>query len=139
MSSIPKELIDAYRETHFRVLEPVPFVMRIGEFSQTLEDLYRDRSISSAAFLTAYNPYSNETEAVDNEKANDELKRVLKVEQIIFYEGVGQDPAGKWPAEPSVLALGLSREKAISIGRDFHQNAIVWIGSNSVPELKLLR
>jgi hypothetical protein len=139
MSAIPKELIDAYRETHFRVLEPVPFVLRIGEFSQILKDLYRDKSFSSAAFLTAWNPYSNETEVVDNEKANDALKHALKDEKITFYEGAGQDPAGQWPAEPSVLALGLSREKAISIGRDFHQNAIVWIGSDALPVLELLR
>ena len=139
MSVIPKELIDAYQATHFRVLEPVSFVLRIGEFSQFLEDLYRDRGASSAAFLTAWNPYSNETEAVDNEDANDALKRALKDEQIIFYEGIGEDPAGEWLGEPSVLALGISHEKAVSIGRSFNQNAIVWIGSNAVPELQLLR
>jgi len=139
MSVIPKELIDAYQATHFRVLEPVSFVLRIGEFSQFLEDLYRDRGASSAAFLTAWNPYSNETEAVDNEDANDALKRALKDEQIIFYEGIGENPAGEWPSEPSVFALGLSHEKASSIGRAFNQNAIVWVGSNAVPELELLR
>jgi hypothetical protein len=139
ISVIPKELIDAYHETHFRVLEPVAFVLRIGEPSQVLEDLYRDRSVSSSAFLTAYNPYSNETEVVDNEKANDALKRALKDEQIIFYEGIGEDPAGEWSGEPSVFALDLSREKAISIGRAFNQNSIVWIGSDAVPELVLLR
>ena len=139
MSVIPKELIDAYRATNFRVLEPVSFVLRIGEFSPVLEDLYRDRSVSSAAFLTAWNPYSNETEAVDNEMANDTLKRVLKEEQIIFYEGIGEDPTGEWSGEPSVFALGLFREKAISIGRAFNQNSIVWIGSDAVPELVLLR
>jgi hypothetical protein len=139
MSIIPKELIDAYRATHFCVLEPVSFVLRIGEFSQALEDLYRDKRVSSAAFLTAWNPYSNETEAVDNEDANDALKRALKDEQIIFYEGIGEDPTGEWSGEPSVFALDLSREKAISIGRAFNQNSIVWIGGNAVPELVLLR
>jgi hypothetical protein len=139
MSVIPKELIDAYRATHFHVLEPVSFVLRIGEFSPVLEDLYRDRSVSSAAFLTACTPYSNKTKAVDNEKANDVLKHTLKDEQIIFYEGIGENPAGEWPSEPSVFALGLSHEKASSIGRAFNQNAIVWVGSNAVPELELLR
>lgn len=139
MSEIPKELIDSYRATHFRVLEPISFVLRIGEFSQPLKDLFRDRSVSSAAFLTAWNPHSNETEAVDNEKANETLKRNLKDKQIFFYEGIGEDPAGEWPSEPSVFALGLSHEKAISIGRTFNQNAIVWIGDDAIPKLELLR
>ena len=139
MSEVADQLIEAYRSTHFRVLEPVGFVLRIGEFNKTLAQLFTDQGVSSAAFLTAWNPFSRVTEAIDNEKANQELKRVLHDDGICFFDGIGEDPMGLWPGEPSLLALGLPHEKAISIGKKFSQNAIVWIGSDAIPRLEVLR
>jgi len=54
-------------------------------------------------------------------------------------EGVGKDATGQWPAERSVLALGLDLETSKEIGRHFEQNAIVWSSSDAVPALILLR
>ena len=90
-------------------------------------------------FLIVFVGTGVQAEALENEKANDALKSVLKDAQIMFHEGIGEDPTSEWSGEPSVCALGLSREKAIAIGRAFNQNSIVWIGSDAVPELVLLR
>ena len=43
------------------------------------------------------------------------------------------------PAEPSVLVLGLSLEAAKVMGRQYEQDAIVWISTKAVPELVLLQ
>ena len=139
MSEVAEQLIEAYRSTHYRVLKPVPFILRIGELNKTLAQLYKDQGVSSAAFLTAWNPFSRIAKAIDNEKANQELKRVLHDDRICFFDGISEDPMGLWPGEPSVLALGLSHKKAISIGKKYSQNAIVWIGSDAIPQLEVLR
>jgi len=38
------------------------------------------------------------------------LAKELNEYSLRFFDGVGQHPAGDWPAEPSYFALGLSRE-----------------------------
>ena len=139
MSEVEEQLIEAYRSAHYRLLEPVELVLQIGEFNRTLGQLFKDRGVSSAVFITAWNPFSRVTEVIDNEKANQELKQALHDDQTCFFDGIGEDPMGLWPGEPSVLALGLSRKKAISIGKNYSQNAIVWIGSDAIPRLELLR
>ena len=52
--------------------------------------------------------------------------------------GEGRDPEGDWPAEPSVLAVGISRHEAEVIGRSYEQNAIVFIERGKAPELVAL-
>jgi len=37
-----------------------------------------------------------------------------------------------------VFAVGLASSDAISLGWEFRQNAIVWIGDAGIPELVLL-
>ena len=80
MSEVADQLIKAYRSTHFRILEPVAFVLRIGEFSKVLAQLYEEKNISSAAFLTAWNPLSRATEENVNEKADQKLRDTLQKE-----------------------------------------------------------
>jgi len=52
--------------------------------------------------------------------------------------GVGRDPRGEWPAEPSVLVLGISRREAEILGRSYEQNAVVFVERGGAPELVLL-
>jgi hypothetical protein len=53
--------------------------------------------------------------------------------------GIGQHPTEDWRGEPSYWVPGLAREAAQNLGIQFQQNAIVWAGSDAVPELILLR
>jgi hypothetical protein len=58
---------------------------------------------------------------------------------ITYFPGEGQGEDPSWLAEASFLVLGLGREEASDLGRKYGQNAIVWVGSDGVPELVLLR
>ncbi len=138
-SSVADELRGAYEATHFNVLEPTSFTLRIGETSRELADLYRNHSVSTAGFLTAWNPFSKPTSQQENERAQRVLERQLYGASKTILRGMGGDASGEWPGEPSVLALGISRDTAIRLGNEFRQNAIVWIGSVCVPELVFLR
>jgi len=99
----------------------------------------KDLGAGSAAFLTAYNPYSRKTNVNVNARAHKALRNDVEKLGVVFYEGTGEDPSGQWKVEPSFLVLGISLEKAKAIGMKHGQNAVVWIDSDAVPQLILLR
>jgi len=41
--------------------------------------------------------------------------------------------------ERSVFAYGMDKASACALGRQFRQDAIVWVGPDAVPQLVLLR
>jgi hypothetical protein len=57
---------------------------------------------------------------------------------VRFIDGIGQHPSTAW-GEPSFLVLGVSLETARELGVRHEQNAIIWVGSDAVPQLVLLR
>ena len=54
-------------------------------------------------------------------------------------ESLNLDPADSWPAEKSFFVPGLDLNTSQSLGQQFDQNAIVWIDSDAIPRLILLR
>lgn len=146
VSSIPDDLIDAYLGTTYQLgLGGTGPTMRIGELvgtgPGTVGRMMADARATCAAFITAWNPHSDaETTDAENEAAHARLlNRLADFPGVTVHEGegVGTDPA--WAPERSVLAVGLGEVEAESLGREFCQNAIVWIGQPGVPTLVLLR
>lgn len=126
----------AYRATRYRVLaEPAPFALRVDMPSQSLAALMRQHGVTTAAYLTAWNPYSERASEADNRAANDELRAALVDADAFIFDGEGVDPDGAWPAEPSFLALGLAFATASELGRRFKQNAILFADDDAVPRL----
>ncbi len=138
-SKLPPALIQAYCETEYRVFAETPFALTVGIASLELIALYQAHKVASAAFITAFNPFSQELTAEENHRRQAELAKELTRRSLEFVEGVGQHPSGDWPGEPSFLAFGLELEAAKSLGKAFEQNAIVWCGSEAVPNLVLLK
>ena len=138
-SFLDPELIAAYRDTEYRVAASPPFILRVGVPSDPLLAAHARSGVTSSAYLTAFNPYSRQLDAKSNARRQDELVAMLAGRGFTSLSGVGQHPANGWPGEPSVLALGVSREEASALGREFEQNAVVWSGADGVPELILLR
>ena len=137
-SAISAELVSAYLDTDFRVLEPREFTLRIGVVSEELKAVYTDLGVSSAAYLTAWNPLSQDTGLEDNDSAQSALIRKLALRGYVTWSGLGIDPSGDWPGEESVFVPGIDLKAAKSLGREFQQNAIVWVGLDAVPQLVLL-
>ncbi len=135
------DLEAAYRQTHFTVdggVDPA-FVLRIDQASAELLAMYQAHGVGNAAFLTAWNPGSRRLSEDVNGVAQASMEAELCADGLTLIAGVGVDPTGKWPGEPSVLVLGITLERAQSIGREFGQNAIVWMDHDGVPRLVLLR
>ncbi len=66
------------------------------------------------------------------------METELRADGLLLIAGVGVDPTGEWPAEASVLVLGITLERAIGVGHRYGQNAIVWMDGDAVPQLVFL-
>jgi hypothetical protein len=129
-------LARAYRNTHDRVDAPGgAFTIPIGEVSAELAALMRTREAGQpgAAFPTAYNPWSLPRESAENIAAQRALHAERAALGCTLVPGEGHDPCWHWPAEPSILALGLSPAQADAIARRWGRNAYVWIGRPGEP------
>ena len=107
-SDISSELIDAYRATNYHVLGSSPFVLNIGRPSQPLQKLYDEHECQSAAFITAWNPFSQATDNAENSRLQALLETGISAVSTTLIAGIGEDPSGLWPGEESTLALGVS-------------------------------
>ncbi|MEB2351388.1 MAG: DUF3293 domain-containing protein [Burkholderiaceae bacterium] len=113
-SVIDAGLIQAFRETHYQVLDAEPFTLRVDEHSAALA-------------------------AAPSAKLHADLGLELACRSLAHIEGIGQHPSNQWAGEGSYLAFGLTLDAAKTLSRDLKQNAIVWSDADAVPRLILLR
>lgn len=141
MSDISPDLIANYYTTHYQIgTGSDRIILRIDQYSEPLLQLFIATNTACAAFISAYNPFSQLRSMKDNLIAHTQLHQQLLFQhpkQII--EGMGIDPSGTWPVEKSWLTLGLDLDTAQTIGQQFNQNAIVWSNIKAIPRLILLR
>ncbi len=130
------ELFEAYLKTDYIVRdETINLTLRIDEKNSDLEDLLVKNESNSAAFLTAYNPFSQLLSRAENEKRQEELVSLLKEKGCKFLYGCGESQTDDWAPEPSVLILGIDCQTALELARRFEQNAFLFIEKGSAPKL----
>jgi hypothetical protein len=126
-------LWDAYRRTTY-VAHTGNGDIRInpGRRSAALDGLLNERRLREWAYLTAYNPASRRLAEEENARRQRELVETVQGRGLAFLdgEGIGEDP--QWPAEPSILVLGIRSDDARALGRQFGQLAIV-VGRTGQP------
>ena len=139
-TQIHPDKVRAYLSTDYRLGHTIrDIVLTIGKHSERLAALFADSGVSCGAFLTAYNPRGTEQSKAANVKAHAELAANLREMGLPAIEGSGSEKGSNWPAEKSYFALGLALAPAKAIGRQFDQDAIVWVGADAIPRLVLLR
>lgn len=140
-SNIGQGLIQAYLDTEYRVYLPdnQTIILSIGMENVPLKRLHQQYAVSCSAFLTAWNPFSHETDDSTNNQRQSQLTEAANLAGFDILPAVGihknQDQGG----EESLLSLGMSLADAIECGQTWEQNAIVWIGSDTIPKLVLLK
>ena len=139
-TQIHPDKVRAYLATDYRIGHTSQdIVLTIGQRSERLAVLFAGNGVNCGAFLTSYNPRGTiQTDAV-NGLAHAQLAAKLQELGLQAIEGSGSEEGTEWPAEKSYFALGLALEPAKAIGTHFDQDAIVWVGSDAVPQLILLR
>lgn len=133
--SITDEQAIAYLATEYHVIAPSGrIVLHAFERSMPLQRLHESQGVTGSAFLTAFNPLSEPVDDERNHRYQEGL--VADVQQRWkFLPGEGVDPTGVWPAEPSILVLGIERDEALALGRKYRQNAIVVANQEGKTEL----
>ena len=138
-SALSPDLIKAYEATEFHVMAMPPFVLEVNRYCGKLDRLFKNWEATSAAFISAYNPYSESLAAEENALRNQRLQADIKHLGFRSIDGFGKHPDGEWEAEDSFFVPGISLDGARELGAAYGQNAIVWCGEDAVPRLVLLR
>jgi hypothetical protein len=139
-TQIHPDKIRAFLATDYRLGHTEhDIILNIGVPSERLAALFTSCGVACGAFLTAYNPRGAIQSDEANERGHAELASMLHDQGLQVIEGYGSEEGTEWPAEKSYFALGLQLDAAERIGRHFDQDAIVWVGSDAIPQLILLR
>jgi hypothetical protein len=129
--TIAPQLLRAYREARYSINHNSPSVieLRVGQVNSALVQLMQERQVSTAAVLTAYNPYSESKSQAENAAVQQKLLQDLASHGIATLSALASDPDGAWEPEPSVLALGISQQQAEVLADQYGQNAFVWVNN----------
>jgi hypothetical protein len=134
--SVPSDLVAAYRAAIYEVDVGESVIrFRVEAPCPALEDLLRARDAASAVLITAYNPRSRKQSAAENTDAHRALLDATARERKTTLPARGKDPDGRWPAEPGLLILDITREAGLALARRFDQYAVVWIERGRAPAL----
>ena len=139
MEQIPAGLLQAFADTHYIVHHEAPFVMHIGQPCPELKALMAYHNALSAAFITAWNPFSLRRGKQTNEQAHRRLAAALRLQRTTYLEGEGCGADDNWTPECSVLAFRVARRVAARLGRRFRQNAVIFVSYGKPAELMMLR
>lgn len=119
--------LEAYRRTRFVVDTPTGrLCLRVGRRCVELDDLLAGHSVTTWAYVTAFNPGSRLLPAEENSVRQHELERSVAGLGLASYPGEGIADDSRWPPEPSLLVLGIRRNDAVRLGRQFGQLALVY-------------
>lgn len=123
--SIPDKLRSAYHRTTFQAETPGGTVaIRCGREHAELDKLLSHHRTRIWAYITACNPRSETLPDAVNAERQSALIRLLEP-RFPLYHGHGVSDDGGWAPEPSVLVIGISRDEAATVGRNFRQYAVV--------------
>lgn len=119
-------LWQAYERTRFLADTPLGRIeIRVKHPSPLLDTLLDEHGAWTWAYITAFNPGSTRLPDYENDERHALLVNAVRAAGHPAFggEGVGED--GAWPAERSLLILGIAIEDATAIGARFGQVAIV--------------
>lgn len=110
--------------TYFADCPEGPLLLRIDQVHPMLDALCLQHGVETWAYLTAHNPGSQLLEPKINDQRHQEL--LARIERrYSCYSGEGRGDDGNWPAERSLLILGISPLEGCALARDFGQLALV--------------
>lgn len=139
-SVIAKNLVASYLSANYQIgAGPDSISLKIDQFSDALAKFLNSSGHSCAAIISAYNPHSLQLSNEKNLTAHELLRNFLEHHAYPIIESLNLDPADNWPTEKSFFVPRMDLNTAQTLGQQFDQNAIVWINSDAIPRLILLR
>ena len=127
---ISPNLIKAYREAVYVVdFGDREITLQVGKANAALAKSMKGCEVTTAAFLTAFNPYSQVVDSVENEVRQKRMWADAQPMCPKIFPGIGRDKNDQWPHELSMLALGIDLEDAQALADRYEQNAFLWISN----------
>ena len=128
--TVHPELVKAYREAIYIVnAEDDAISLKVGEVNSKLASLMHANGVTTAAVLTAHNPFSEVRSIEENEQSQSRLLNALTQISKSCINAIGTDAKNEWDPEPSIFALGVSFQDAEMLADEYGQNAFIWINS----------
>ena len=129
---------EQYKEALYQIKNFPDVRIRPGYKNPSIDDLLNKYQVDRGAIITPYNPRSKKLSVEENE-----AKLLLFKHQILqlglpYLDTVSSDEQGDW-LEYGVLVMGIDLIKAREIGREYEQNALIYMQSNSAPEVIWIR
>ena len=126
-------LLEAYQNTHYTT--DIGITLLVGLPAPELDELLTKRGANCAAYITAWNPLSEELNLQQNRVRNQQLLADLHhtIEPKNIIAGIGKDPSGVWAGEESFLVVGISEDHIHQLALKYGQNAYVYyqLGKNA--------
>jgi hypothetical protein len=136
-----ERLLAAYRDTRY-VIRPhactggVEQVLRVGALHPPLDSALAARGHREWAFITAWNPGSQQRGDAENRRAQERLVSQLVAGGWTVADAIGEAEDGRW-SEPSLFVPGLPRAEAERFGCAYGQVAVL-VGRAGAPAELLL-
>ena len=126
-------LLEAYQQTNYYFGDTL---LNVDKRSSKVAFLLQPFAPAGGFFITAWNPLGQELALEENQKSNQTLKEELLKQDLNVTDGYGESKDGKW-REDSFFAYPIDKETSIKLCCDFHQNAVVYVNYDGLPELLL--
>ncbi|BAN25120.1 nitrile hydratase accessory protein [Caballeronia insecticola] len=127
----------AYRAAIYRIHAQPDIDMKIGIANAAVASLLARHESESAVFVTAFNPFGHVLSPEDNAARQHRLIERVERMGLQALPGAGIDPLNIWLAETSLLVLGATPQIADALMTEFGQNAVVFVDSAGLPQLRL--
>jgi hypothetical protein len=129
-------LLEAYRRTAFIAETPEGRLsLRVGQGCAELDTLLAAHDVGTWAYVTAFNPGSVRLTLQENSERQRQLEHTVADLGFSSYPGEGIGDDGQWAPEPSLLVLGIDRNDARLLGRQYGQLAVIYGELNRDAEL----
>jgi hypothetical protein len=120
-------LFAAYRNTSFYAdTLRGRLCLRVGRASPEIDALLAAYGVRTWAYVTGVNPGSILLTPDENEERHQRLELEVRRRGYTSFPGEGIGDDDQWPPERSLLILGIGRDEAIRLGREFGQRAVVY-------------
>ena len=134
LNKVYLEFRDIYQNAKYGVLSSPSIEFSISQRSIHLDQLLTQYQQSTAGFITACNPWGKGLGKDMNHAKMAQLEKDLIKTKLPYLNAFGTNSEGTWKEE-SFLIIGIDKQDASQLGRQYEQNAIIWVVKEQVPEL----
>ena len=123
-----------YENALYRIPNLPDVLIQPGSKSPSIDQLFDEYKVECAAIITPYNPKSMQLCGVENEERMHKFKKQLSKLALPYFDTISSDKQGGW-LEAGTLVMGIDLKSSKQLGREYGQNAIIYLESKCAPKV----